>query len=401
MKPRPLIIINSITVRLKDKFLFKNTSWEMLENQNWLIIGENGSGKTTFAKALAGLLPLKTGEIILNFLKDKYPYPSVYKDQITYLSFDIEQKLIEWDERQKDYLEFAGKKIKGLTVRKYLKPESSLRGVRNERRGNLFSIKNLLDKEISTLSTGEIRKVQLIKILYSKAQIIILDEPFEGLDLTSREELLNIIENITTKKNFILITHRLNEVPKNITHIMEVRDGRILKTGKLNETISTRHAELVSASSKPGRSKLTLDNRKIIVEMNNLNIEFDKKEVLKNINWQIREGENWALTGSNGSGKSTLINLIRGSIPQSFTEDVKVFNKKFGINFSVWEAKEKIGFLSSDLMRKYSKNITVFEVILSGFFDSIGLYKKPTGLQIKKAKQWTKKLNIQNLVEKN
>jgi molybdate transport system ATP-binding protein len=123
-------------------------------------------------------------------------------------------------------------------------------------------------------------------------------------------------------------------------------------------------------------------------------------KILKNINWEINNGENWAVLGPNGAGKSTLVKLILGDHPQAFANDIKVFGKKIGANNSIWDLKKKIGLISNDLLYKHNKLITVMEVLYSSFFDSIGLYQKPNLNQINETKSWIQKFNLEDLADK-
>lgn len=405
----PFITLNNITIRLKDKFLFEGTSWVMSKGEHWLIIGPNGSGKTTFVKAIAGLLPLKNGEIILNFLeREKYPYPALHREKLTYLSFEVHKDIFEKDSLERDYQEFAGKKIKGITVKDYLKVTrvKSLESRENEWE-DVFNIKDLLDREIITLSTGELRKVLIVKALQKNPKLIILDEPFDGLDKSSRQQLMDIIEQLENKIHVLLITHKINEIPKNITHIMVIKNGKIDSFGKKEQMKSiqsymyTRHSGERSETEIKQKKGFWKDRNDAILEMKNVNVQIDGKDILKNINWQIREGENWVILGPNGAGKSTFVKLILGDHSQAFSNDIKVFGKKLGVGISVWDIKQYIGLVSNELLFKFPKNISSIQVILSGFFDSTGLYQKPSRNQIKKANNWVIKLELKDLINEN
>lgn len=400
---KPFITLENITVRIRDKFLFENTDWVMHERENWLIIGRNGAGKTTLVKAIAGELSLKQGEIILNFLGDvENPYPFVHRDKISYLSFESHQKLVEQDNFKKDLQEFSGKKIKGMQVKDYLRPSFW----EAQRLQDPFNIEHLLHQEISTLSTGEARKVQIIHSLLKKPKLFILDEPFEGLDQDSKKDLTKIIENLNGIQ-LILITHRVNEIPKNISNIMVLEDGHIKVTGKKEDIkdiysqFTTSSSDLIRRSSIADSGSQIVRNDKTVLEMKNIIVALGKKQILKNINWTIKEGENWALLGPNGSGKSTLIKLILGDHPQAFSNDIKVFGKKLGVGISIWDIKQNIGFVLNELILKFPKETTSLQVILSGFFDSVGLYKKVSALQDKIAGTWIKNLEIQDIINKN
>src|SRR6185437_11908184 len=199
---KPILSAKGITIRVYDRFFFEHTSWQLFQNEQWVILGANGSGKTIFAKALAGLLPLKHGEIIS-------------QKKIAYLSFDTQQKILSREERRLDFESAVGKEGKGKTVKHFL--GSSFM---KSRFTNSFSIKHLLDTSLLSLSTGEMRKVFLLKTLMQQPEILILDEPFDGLDADSKISFRNIIRELMKKVAIILIVHSADEIPQEITHVL-------------------------------------------------------------------------------------------------------------------------------------------------------------------------------------
>ncbi len=149
MNKIPFLSVNDITIRNGNSFFFENTSWTFFTNQQWLIYGSNGSGKSTFAKAIAGLLPTKQGKIILNFVNDNLPFPSVHKNKIAYLSFETQQNLLNKDSIKMVLESYVGIESKGSLVRNFVKNSPLI-----DQLAEYFSIDKLLDHEIATLSTG-------------------------------------------------------------------------------------------------------------------------------------------------------------------------------------------------------------------------------------------------------
>lgn len=115
----------------------------------------------------------------------------------------------------------------------------------------------------------------------------------------------------------------------------------------------------------------------------------------------MKDGENWAILGPNGAGKSTLMHLINGDHQQRYANNITIFGKKKDAGISVWDIKKRIGIVSTDLMLRYQKHIQAFDVVLSGFFDSIGLYKKATKRQRDRALEWIKKLGLEGIAKRN
>ncbi len=119
-----------------------------------------------------------------------------------------------------------------------------------------------------------------------------------------------------------------------------------------------------------------------------MNVIYGERTIIKDICWEIKAGEFWQLVGPNGSGKSTILSLISGDNPKAFLQDITLFGVKKGSGESVWDIKKKIGYFSSELMRGFMRADSIKNMILSGFYDSIGLYKFPTDRQILLAHQW-------------
>jgi molybdate transport system ATP-binding protein len=119
--------------------------------------------------------------------------------------------------------------------------------------------------------------------------------------------------------------------------------------------------------------------------------------IVSDISWEVSAGERWKITGPNGCGKSTLISLINGDNPKAYSNDITLFGKKRGSGETVWDIKKRIGFVSGDFQMNYRMRTTVLDTVLSGFFDSIGLYIKPTGLQLQEALWW---LEVSGLLDK-
>ena len=134
-----------------------------------------------------------------------------------------------------------------------------------------------------------------------------------------------------------------------------------------------------------------------ILSYKNVSFKRDGREILKNINWEIKEGENWALIGLNGSGKSTLLSMIP-AYTFATKGEVSVFDKKFGA--CVWaEIKEKVGFVSSTLNNFSDRlnNQSLIDIVLSGKYNSIGIYQEITQKDREKANNIIKDFKLSHL----
>ena len=137
-----------------------------------------------------------------------------------------------------------------------------------------------------------------------------------------------------------------------------------------------------------------------LIRMVNASVSFEGRRILDNLNWTVFPGENWLVAGPNGAGKSTLLRLISADHLQAYANEIYLFGRRRGTGESIWEIKQRIGMVSSEFQVRYRKSISGFDVILSGFFDSVGLFRLASQAQRKQAGDWVARLQIERLAEK-
>jgi molybdate transport system ATP-binding protein len=128
--------------------------------------------------------------------------------------------------------------------------------------------------------------------------------------------------------------------------------------------------------------------------MKDTTVKYLKVTVLDKVNWTVKQGENWMIQGPNGAGKTTLLKLVLGENQQAYANDIYLFGKKKGSGESVWDIKKNIGYISSELQVHYPRHLSAFDVVCSGFFDSIGLYRLCSNEQKDLARAWIDTLGI-------
>ncbi len=397
-----ILVLDNITIRVKDRFFFGGTHWKIKKRQQWAIIGPNGAGKTTLAAAIAGELPIVAGKI-------SYPNFKSPRDQISYVSFESHQRLIAKEE-ELDASRYFSKKLDSFTTARDVILSASSKpkqiGLLDfERISASFGIEKLLDSPIRYLSNGEMRKVLIAKTLITSPKLLILDEPFEGLDMDSRDYLSATLHELMNHgTQVILVTHRLAEIVPGITHVLGLKDGKIMIQGKREEILVD---EILNKLYTPGSKNFSktpylLDTgenpkrgrNRSVVAMKRVRIKYGQRLVLDNLSWTMRSGENWAIIGPNGAGKTTLLTLIAGDGLQAYSNEIYLFGRRRGSGESIWEIKQKIGLISSEFQIRYRKSITTFDVVLSGFFDSVGLYRQGSPTQREITRQWMELLRI-------
>ena len=399
----PIVIkLENITLRVRDTFLLPNSNWQIDKGQHWAILGPNGAGKTSLVKALTGEVPVVRGTIYS-------PHELTQTSSAGNVSFEQHQHLIEREERRDESRFFSGDLSRITTVFEILLENCSSPGnstIEVEQIAAELKIQYLLEREVRVLSTGEMRKVQIARALLNSPEILILDEPFDGLDQSSRFNLAQILDGLMDdSRTVILVTHRQREILPNISHVLALRDGKILFQGKREDILIPPRMERLYPSSftpsftipakEEGQKKQGKETfSEILVSMKSVTIKYEDTTVLDNFSWTMSTGENWVILGPNGCGKTTLLNLITGDNPQAYANEIYLFGQRRGSGESIWDIKRRTGIISSELQIRYRKPITAIEVVLSGFFDSVGLYRDYTPEQKDTAEQWLEVLGI-------
>jgi molybdate transport system ATP-binding protein len=264
-----------------------------------------------------------------------------------------------------------------------------------------LELEPLLARNIIQLSNGERRKVSIARALLKDPQLLILDNPFVGLDERFRAKLKVNLENLMRSDMRVLIVGtNQDEIPSGITHILCVQDHRVFAQGTrqtvLNRdaTQAPRTASLsdlpVAAASQKNEAKPS----QVLVSLKNVSVSYNETKVLQLVCWTVRENEQWALLGPNGAGKTTLLGLIMGDNPQAYANDITLFGRRRGSGETIWEIKQHIGWVAPELQLYYPRGATCFDVVCSGFFDSVGLYRRCSSDQRETAISWMQRLGI-------
>jgi molybdate transport system ATP-binding protein len=391
----------NVTLRVRDTFLLPDTTWHIDAGQHWAILGPNGAGKTSLVRALTGDVAVVKGAV----------YPSCDQaDRLRaeYVSFEQHQRLIAREEQRDEFRFFSGKVNGTTTVSDILAEIDGPAGIKPADVEGVVArlkINHLLGRGIRALSTGEMRRVQIARVLLNSPEIMILDEPFDGLDESSRRELARIIDSLMDdSRTVILVTHRQREIVPNITHVLAIRDGRVIFQGrredvlipsKIQRLYATEFTTFFSLPTVEASARPTADpGSGILVTMKNVTVKYGRTTALDAVNWTMRAGQNWVILGPNGCGKTTLLNLITADNLQAYANEISLFGKPRGSGESIWDIKERIGMMSAEFQIRYRKPLSAFEVVLSGFFDSVGLFRHACPEQKQTAGQWMAVLGI-------
>ncbi|ADZ91629.1 molybdate ABC transporter ATP-binding protein ModF [Marinomonas mediterranea] len=382
------IRLENLTVNFDEKFTLCNIDWTIEPSQHWVITGTNGSGKSALAAILAGVGEITSGKI-----------EGVPKN-IGLVSFEAQAELIA-NELKKDDADIMdvislGTPVHEMIFTDCLDPELATELVEK------FGLTSLMDRAFRKLSTGETRKVMLIRALSNKPDLLLLDEPFDGLDADTLAMLQAHLASIIETTPMIMVLNRFDEMPDFITHIAYM-DKQGDSAGQLKYTVNRQddvaYNELyqllhlkttdldvpeMDESEKPP----ALDPSQPLVKLTDISIKYSDTVIVDKLNWTIEPGKHWQLSGPNGCGKTGILSLITGDHPQCYVNDIFVFGFQRGNGESIWQIKQYIGYVSTSLQWEYRVSTSCRNVIISGFFDSIGMYSRPSDKQKKIADEW-------------
>ncbi len=392
---RVLVAAEGITVRVRERHILAGTSWLLREGEQWAVLGPNGSGKSSLVRALAGLTPTSAGTVDVALPGGR--------DAIGYVSFELQERLVR---REDDRCSFGAAGVDGGLTARELLFEGAPRADA-ARMAAFFAVEAILERPVRVLSTGEMRRLLVARALALLPRLLILDEPFDGLDVASRAALRQRLGSLARDGvQMVLVTHRAEEILDEITHAVLLREGRVEALGRREEVLTEEALRRLYA--RPGESaaaELAACGRKAgssepLVEMRGVTVRYGSTVVLSGLDWVMRRGENWGILGPNGAGKTTLLALIYGDNLQAYSNDVRLFGRRRGTGESLWEIRRRIGIVSAALQIGYRRPLSVREVIESGFFDSIGLYRRPTDAQSAAADGWMRRLGLLQLADR-
>ena len=387
--------ISQGTFRLSDTRLLNLNDLRLAGGQSWAFVGANGSGKSSLARALAGELTPEKGDFISQFARP------------TRLSLEQLQKLVtdEWQRNNTDLLS-EGEDDTGRTALEIIQDEIK-DDARAQALAERFRISYLLDRRFKYLSTGETRKVLLCQALMKQPDLLILDEPFDGLDVASRASLTETLASLQQPDvALVLVLNRFDDIPDVIQQVGVLAECTLTHVGARDAILAEAlvaqlaHSEQLEGMALPEPDapdqlpQLATDAPRVILR--NGVVSYNDKAVINGLSWQVNAGEHWQIVGPNGAGKSTLLSLVTGDHPQGYSNDLTLFGIRRGSGETIWDIKQHIGYVSSSLHLDYRVSVNVRTVILSGFFDSIGLYQAVSERQKALARQWLALLGMDN-----
>ncbi len=419
----PLVSFRDAAVRSGERLLFAGATWDIYPGENWAIVGPNGSGKSLLAAALAGKVPVAQGSLthrLAEGVVDAHDLGVRHsrRSHVVLVSHAEERALAaryagfhqaRWNASEAE----GGPSLDDLLTRHSVEainlfevlPESEHAGAFEIRRTKviaLFGFSSLLQRRVKQLSHGETRKLLLARAMLRGPRLLVLDDPFGGLDVNFRRELRGILDLLARDGTALVMTAaRDEEIPPCMTHVLRVDDCRIVAKERIpggGEVGVQNQANASPPSLLPVASPGTGE---VIVEMLAVTVRYGETTILDRVNLTVRKGQHWALLGPNGAGKSTLLSLLLADNPQGYANHVRLFGQQRGSGESIWDIKARIGWVAPELLAHYPPIWRCVDVVLSGFHSSLGRYRESTAQETRRSHQVLSALELGDLADRH
>lgn len=410
-----MIRAENAAVKIDGKTLLKDIRFVLPEGKSMAVTGASGSGKTTLGRLICGKIEATSGAIHIakekscmlveqqdNFMAASHLASGYYGQRFENLGLEEVPTIAA-------YMQTVAQSFDGKVSQADL--DESLRQM---------DMLALSDRKLMFLSSGERKRVQLAMALLQNPDVLVLDQPFVGLDVSARENLEKLLSQLFSSGKTLVLICDPEHVPDWIDWVL------FLENGVAKQMVQRNDFHLTKTEEKDFEdvdhlfdfvNDSAAEDFQFAVKMKQVNVSFNGTDILKNIDWVVKSGERWALLGPNGSGKTTLLSLITADNPQGYSNDLTLFDRRRGSGETVWNIKRRIGFISPELHLYFLRGKGIFntipglgdnsgyarsslsceKVIASGYNDLIGISEEISGIQEKTIKAWLSILQLEHL----
>ena len=386
------------------KGVFAGGTWTFQRGEQWAVMGPNGSGKSCLAAQLAGEAPLRG--VGLAFGED-------IEEAVALVTFSQQQDQASgsWLQARWHSLDDDG----ALSVRQFLSYEAvneinpfEVRGDETAARrafarllrkvSDIFDLRPLLSRLMVQLSNGEMRRALLSRALLKSPKLLVLDDPFAGLDSAMRMRLQEALDRLACEGlPMVLMVRHTDEMPSCVTHLLTLKNMRIAGKGRITRTSPSAAPAAARGDARPPASCSAMEGEcphEPVVEMRGVTVRYGRRVVLDALDWSVRKGERWLVSGPNGSGKTTLLSLITGDNPAAYANDVRVFGRAREPGESLWPVRRRIGQVSPEIQCYFDAGMSGLDAVLSGRFNAEGAVMRPTRAAREAARGWLRELGV-------
>lgn len=369
-----------------------------------MVMGPNGSGKTYLAALLAGEAPLCGADLT---------FGEGVEDHVALVTFSQQQDQVahswlqaRWHWQSDD---------DAVSVRQFLSYErvnevnpfevrdrdvAARRAFANQLRkvADILNVCPLFDRLMMQLSNGEMRRVLLSHALLKSPRLLVLDDPFAGLDFAMRARLKEALDRLAAEGlPMIVMVRHADEIPSCATHLLTLKEVHFAGVRRLERNGRERPEARASCPCPPMAKRLCHGRNGVsepVIELHGVTVRYGRHVVLDKLEWTVRPGERWQIIGPNGSGKTTLLSLITGDNPAAYANDVRVFGHARMPGESLWSIRRRIGQVSPEIQCYFDASMSCLDAVLSGRFNADGGLQRPTRALREKAKEWLCELGL-------
>ncbi|GAC1667710.1 MAG: molybdate ABC transporter ATP-binding protein ModF [Steroidobacteraceae bacterium] len=393
-------------VRRSDKWILSDISWQLKPGERWALLGDNGAGKTQLLKLLSGdVWPTPIGSNTarrharIYCIRHQEVSLIEAKRRIAYVGAEQQDKYSRyaWNPPLRDLIATGLHRTDLLLL-----PVTAAQSKRVTCTLRTFGMHRNATRRFLTLSYGQKRLALLARALAQEPDWLLLDEFYNGLDAHYRRRIDTLLQAAARRGlSWVATAHRAVDVPRGTRWMLELNAGRVhavdrIRAGHLERLIERAgeiQPELPRARIGEGR-RTPPRTRKIgpaagaavLIQMSDVDLYVDYKLVLRNLDWQLRQGEHWAVCGANGSGKSSFLKLLYGDLAPASGGHIERTGFPTGTPIAHW--KRHVGYVSPELQSDYAVNVSVLDLVASGRYASIGLSDESTAQDRRVAKYW-------------
>jgi len=401
-----LVAVSDVRLRINRRKVLTVDEFKIHRGEHWCVLGGNGAGKSLLAQLIRGQLPRARQHL-------RYSPGFDPKTDMDVVSFEEQQQLWARDNRH-DISEFSSAASDpGTTVRQLICRNNGpglLAGEPAREILAVLQIDSLLESGIRYLSSGQIRKAMLARALLGHAappgRLLVLDDPLEAIDRQAQPGVRNLLSRWMSGDNAsLLLCRRQGEVLPGITHLALMEDLQLIAQGPVDKVrVSRDFARVVKKpAAQPGSIPVNRNRQSALTDpvapvlLEEVSAAYGDTLVLNRVTWRMEPGQHTLIEGPNGCGKSTLLSLIDGENHKAYGQRVTLFGRRRGSGESVWDIKSHFGVVSNEIHNKYVKGWRVLDVVVSGYYDSVGLYDDSGASQAEYALAWLQSLGLAEL----
>ncbi|HEY4445215.1 MAG TPA: ATP-binding cassette domain-containing protein [Steroidobacteraceae bacterium] len=398
MTDRLAISLHAVSVRRGGIWALRDISWRLRPGERWALLGDNGAGKTQLLKLLSGdVWPTPGGSAApgrdashgdgRHYRAGRQPVELIdAKRRVAYVGAELQDKYARygWNPSVRDLVATGLHRTDLLLL-----PVTPQQGKRVTGALRLCGLLGHAPRQFLSLSYGQKRLALLARALVQDPDWLLLDEFYNGLDADYRRRIDKVLDAAVRRgQSWVATAHRAGDVPRGTQRMLELAQGRVHAVKRIHASdlarLALRAGESTRHRARAGRPAPS--NAPVLLKLSQVDLYVDYRLVLRDLDWQLRRGEHWAVYGANGAGKSSFLKLLYGDLSPSLGGRIERAGYPKGTPIAEW--KRSIGYVSPELQSDYAVNVSVFDLVASGRYASIGLVDEATAADRRVAEHW-------------